>query len=152
MIAPRRILVPTDFSEPSHAAALYAAGLAKAFGAELHVLHAMHHPEAHTWAVERAHMPQLFEQAEADTRQEMGAVTGKIDPSIEPKVAVELGKPEELILEYTKVHDIDLIVMGTHGKGTVEKLLVGSVTTKVMNQASCPVLSIREWLWKTHAA
>ena len=54
------------------------------------------------------------------------------------------GTPARTIVEHAKANDIDLIVMGTHGRGGVEQLLMGSVAERVVRLASCPVLTVRD--------
>jgi nucleotide-binding universal stress UspA family protein len=56
------------------------------------------------------------------------------------ETAVGMGRPADEIIEYADNHGIDLIVMGTHGRGGVEKMWLGSVTEKVLRKARCPVL------------
>ena len=58
--------------------------------------------------------------------------------------SVGTGQPADAIVEYADTHDIDLIVMGTHGRGGVEKMWLGSVTEKVLRKAHCPVLALRD--------
>lgn len=58
--------------------------------------------------------------------------------------AVEIGTPSVGIVRYARTHDIDLIVMGTHGRGAVQQLLLGSVAEQVVRQAPCPVLTVRD--------
>jgi nucleotide-binding universal stress UspA family protein len=69
----------------------------------------------------------------ADDRQKVGT-----------RVAVETGSPVTKILEYAEKHAIDLIVMGTHGRGAMERIWVGSVTEGVLQRAACPVVSVQQ--------
>ena len=57
---------------------------------------------------------------------------------------VGFGAPANQIVEYAEKNDIDLIVMGTHGRSGLEKMWLGSVTEKVLRQAHCPVLVVRQ--------
>jgi len=64
-------------------------------------------------------------------------------PPLQVVRAVEIGTPLVGIVRYARTHDIDLIVMGTHGRGAVQQLLLGSVAEHVVRQAPCPVLTVR---------
>ncbi len=52
--------------------------------------------------------------------------------------------PADQIVDYAEKNDVDLIVMGTHGRGGLEKMWLGSVTEKVLRKAHCPVLVVRQ--------
>jgi len=153
MIALHRILVPTDFSETSEAAVRYGVALARAFNATLYLLH-----------VEHRHDLEIEVEGELvveKSLRDMGAVTfpqnaarellGKILTEQEQKdVQAEyvlrasgLGGPSVEIVRYAQERDIDLIVMGTHGRGSVAHMLMGSVAEKVVRKAPCPVLTVR---------
>ena len=59
------------------------------------------------------------------------------------QTAVEVGTPFVGIVRYARAHEVDLIVMGTHGRGAVQHLLLGSVAEQIVRQATCPVLTVR---------
>ena len=59
------------------------------------------------------------------------------------QTTVEVGTPFVGIVRYARAHEVDLIVMGTHGRGAVQHLLLGSVAEQIVRQASCPVLTVR---------
>jgi nucleotide-binding universal stress UspA family protein len=138
MNATKKILVPIDFSEPSDAALLYARNLAKAFGAQLHVLHVMENQFLRatfnsTAAVELGMANRVAERLSPEDRTMLRAVS-----------AVRMSDdPYDEILRYAENEDIDLIVMGTHGRSGVARLLMGSVAEKVVRTARCPVLTVR---------
>lgn len=153
MIALKRILVPTDFSETSEAAAKYGVALARAFNAKLHLLHveARHDLEI---IVERELVVEkyLSETPAAKFKQNAAReLLGKIlTEQEEHELRAEyvlrasgLGGPYVEIVRYAKERDIDLIVMGTHGRGFVAHMLTGSVAEKVVRNAPCPVLTVR---------
>jgi nucleotide-binding universal stress UspA family protein len=142
---PRHILVPTDFSDASEAAKRQAVVLADALGATLHVLHVIPDPLAMGWGVEAAYLPRMLEHAERDVHEKFASfLTRDGAAKLEARVAVEVGSPAAAILAYAATHGVDMIVMGTHGRGAVEKLWVGSVTERVLRSAKCPVLSVRQ--------
>ena len=145
MTKPRQILVPTDFSNESNAAKVYATMLAESFGATLHVLHVIPDPLAMGWGVDTAYLPQLLERTERNVREQIDKVlTAEERTKFGGRIAVETGSPVAKIVEYAGKNGIDLIVMGTHGRGAVERMWVGSVTQGVLQRAACPVVSVQQ--------
>lgn len=146
MIALKNVLVATDFSEPSDVALGYGRHFARTFGARLHVLHVVENVMARFAAdaypvllpdlqreVEEAGEKQLIAALENEDFQQLEAV-----PAVVTSTA-----PAAAIVEYAKEHDVDLIILGTHGRGAVAKLLMGSVAERVVRTAGCPVLTVR---------
>lgn len=142
-----RILYPTDFSDHAEKALPHALFLAEEFGAELHMFHAvvLHaadpanpelafpdlesaYEEIHRWAVDR-----MEEAAPEERRPEVKVVKAQ-DRGI---------APAPTIVEYAVGHDIDLVVMGTHGRRGVRRMLLGSVAEEVLRTVPCPVLTVR---------
>src|SRR5215471_11197639 len=144
MINLKRILVPSDFSECSDAAFRYGLELARKFGATLHLLHAVQDPATQPWAAEGIAFPlqETVNQWQKDARV-------RLEQSIPPEdrsgatVACTIGPPFLEILRYATENDIDLIVMGTHGRSGVSHMLLGSVAERVVRRAPCPVLTVR---------
>lgn len=131
-----RILVPTDFSRPSDAALVYARELADKIGANLHILHVVDNLFLRTVLAD----PRDYEAAAL--RQLQSRVSGD-DPGA--VLTVERSEtPADEIIRYAGIHDIGLIVMGTHGRGRMAHLLLGSVAEKVARTSPCPVLTLRE--------
>lgn len=141
-----RILVPTDFSETSAAAVKYAVSLADAFGAQIHLLHVMEQPVQWQMAAEIAMVTApvddaaLRERAEAELAE---LLTRDERERYRLVCATEVGAPFAAIVKYARRENIDLIVMGTHGRGAVAHLLIGSVAENVVRKAPCPVLTVR---------
>ena len=143
----RNILVPTDFSEPAMEAWRYTQALARESNARTHLLHVVGQPYLYdAWGTERAalQMGELLAEAERAAEQGLGklvprsgALTGRV------VTASATGPVVDRILEYVSKNRIDLIVMGTHGRGGVGHLLLGSVAERVVRTAPCPVLTIR---------
>lgn len=145
MANPRNILVPTDFSDAANAAKAYALLFAEAFGATIHLLHVIPDPLAMGWGVDSAYLPQLLERTERNVREQLnGTLAPEERARFQVQFAVETGSPVDRILDYAEAHAIDLIVMGTQGKGRVERMWVGSVTQGVLRQAACPVVSVQQ--------
>jgi nucleotide-binding universal stress UspA family protein len=145
-IALKHILVPTDFSEPSKVALRYATALADRFGACIHLLHAIQSPFEQPWAAEIYAVSMAdFEQAarrESDTQMAL-----MLNETERLKycacLVTEAGPPFLTIVNYAAREAIDLIVMGTHGRGAIAHLLIGSVAENVVRKAPCPVLTVR---------
>jgi nucleotide-binding universal stress UspA family protein len=145
MKKPRQILVPTDFSDPSRAAEAYAHVLGESLEARLHFLHVIPDPLDMGWGVDAAHLPQMLERAEEQVRTQLEhALTADEQRRFDARFAIETGSPAARIVAYAEREGIDLIVMGTHGRGTLEKMWVGSVTEQVIQRSRQPVLVVRE--------
>src|SRR5262245_55602772 len=114
MIRVTRILVPTDFSETSAAALKYGIELARAFNAHLHVLHVPEHPGQ---AAETEYPIGLFETMQNEAHDRLGSLFSDADArELRPQYAMRLGKADQEIVRYAKDQNVDLIVMGTHGR------------------------------------
>jgi universal stress protein A len=142
-----RILVPTDFSEPSEAALDYARMVADTFGASLHVLHVFDAPFAAGAvspelfiAESPAAQAQLFEEASSRLQHR---VTPADRTRYRATTEIVTGTSAESIVTYARDRGMDLIVMGTHGRSGLSHLLMGSVSEKVVRTAPCPVMTVR---------
>lgn len=147
MLDIRTVLVPTDFSEASDAALRYGKGLAEAFGASLHVVHVVEDLLAHAWAAENyvASVPGLREEIEHESANRLSSVlTDDERRRYRALVSLLSGNPFLEIIRYAKTHEVSLIVMGTHGRGPIAHMLLGSVAEKVVRKSPCPVLTVRE--------
>jgi len=146
MIVLDRILVPTDFSEASGCALRYGRALSAAFGSALHVLHVVENLVAHAWTAEVyvTALPGLLDEVARDAEKRLAALVTDDDRTrFGARATVLTGSPSAEIVRYAQANTIDLIVMGTHGRGVVEHMLIGSVAEKVVRKASCPVLTVR---------
>jgi nucleotide-binding universal stress UspA family protein len=145
MSIPNRILVPTDFSEACDAAKVYATALAGFFGARLHVLHVIPDPFTPGWGVDNAHLPLHLERRQREVRRRLETLLPAKDrDQIDAELAVEAGSPSAVIADYVNKHDIDLIVMGTHGRSALVRMWAGSVTKDVLHLVRCPVVIVHE--------
>ena len=146
MLRISNILFPTDFSKCADQALIHALHLAKMSGAVLHKLHAIvlhdenpHNPAHHVGNVTLVHQ-NLKDLANAKM---VSAMVPYKDAGIRIKMVQERGiAPAEVTLEYARDHDIDLIVMGTHGRRGLGHLFLGSVAEEVVRLADCPVLTV----------
>src|SRR5262249_10221507 len=139
MIDLRRILVPTDFSRSSENALAYAAAFAEKFGAEVVLLHvvqdlALFVPAAVMAAPPRAPPGRQFLAAARQALEH--AAAGVRGVTVRPEVAE--GVPYEEIVRQAREGDVDLIVMGTHGRTGLAHVFLGSVAEKVVRRAPCP--------------
>lgn len=134
-----KILFPTDFSETANLAMARAVGLAEDFNAELFVLHVVDdlqistHVQKEREVILRDLRDHALEQMKKDLPAELLEHFATIG-------AVKRGEPGKEITTYAQVHGCDLIVMGSHGRTGVGRVLLGSVTDKVVRTAGCPVL------------
>jgi universal stress protein A len=141
-----RILVPTDFSAPSHAALALAKRMATTSGASLHLIHVLEDPLA-AYAAEVYVSPPAgireswLEGAKALLEEQL---TPDERASLRSTELVVFGTPAREIVNQASANDIDLIVMGTHGRGGVHHLLMGSIAERVVRAARCPVLTVRD--------
>ncbi|MFU8870204.1 universal stress protein, partial [Natronococcus sp.] len=136
-----RILFPTDVGDPPERALETALDLAERYDAELHVLTVVDTTRVST-DVETG--PAL-EQAERTGSTVVEGLVERLRERGHERVvgAVVHGRPHSGILSYTENHDVDLIVMGTHGRTGLDRYLVGSVTEKVVRLSDVPVLTVR---------
>jgi len=144
---PTRILVPVDLSEGSQTVVDYAVQLARTFNASVEVMHAWEPPQyvapdllvaAPGWN------PQSLERTALEAaRRELDLLTQKAEQPPKPfTTRLEVGEPASTVLQVAEREGFDLIVMGTHGRRGLPRLLLGSVAQKVVARAHCPVLTL----------
>ena len=146
MIEIRTILVPTDFSECAAAAVRYAKQLAEKFGSRIHLLHVI--PDS-AIILPEAVVPAMTQMPDvAELQKSSGVGLQKVvdefglrdfNPSFESR----FGSPADEIIESAKEAKVDLIVIGTHGRGAIAHFLLGSVAERVVRFSLCPVLTVR---------
>lgn len=146
MILFNRILLPTDFSNNAASARDYACELADKFGAQLHVLSVVQDvalvlPETGMFlTVLLPSVPEIVETAET-------ALKSVLDPEWASRHDVVrqvlVGTPDLKIVQYSIEEQMDLIVMGTHGRTGLQHVMLGSVAERVLRKSKCPVLTIR---------
>ena len=158
----QKILVPVDFSSYATEAFLYAATLADRFASSVLVLHVIA-KDIETQAVhqhmgrgnpllgltsETLDLPtEVHETVTVDLREQAQTALQQFLPSplggLKVERRVEVGHPFEQILETAKREQVDLIVMGTHGRTGLAHIVLGSVAERVVRMASCPVLTVK---------
>ncbi|MGB2986633.1 MAG: universal stress protein [Phycisphaerae bacterium] len=143
----KKILFPTDFSDLALAALRHATELAEAFDAEFYCLHVVDDAYQHWSAMGPESIPvgpppdDLIELGR--TRMEQFRDEHLADLKRPPIVHVAMGRPFAEIIGYARENEINLIVMGTHGRGAIAHMLLGSTTEKVVRKAPCAVLTVR---------
>jgi nucleotide-binding universal stress UspA family protein/sporulation protein YlmC with PRC-barrel domain len=139
MNAVKRILVPTDFSATSDVALNYGTELARVLNARLYLLHVT----GDTGVNFEADFP--IAGFNNTPWQRLETLAGEPEAQrIETEYALRVGTPDNQIVRYAETRDIDLIVMGTHGRSGVTHMVMGSVAEKIVRSAPCPVLTVRE--------
>ncbi len=139
----RTILHPTDFSATSRHAFELACSLARDHGARLIVLHVLERPVILQSGVMTPPPPsEGLEQQREEARQQLQRVRPD-DESIRVERRLEEGDAATAVLQVARETSCDLIVMGTHGRTGLARLLMGSVAEKVLRGATCPVLTVK---------
>ena len=147
MIRLQRVLVPIDFSEFGKHALRYGCEFARRFGAELHVMHVVEDiypmvPEAgmllpaqgdYLLELQNSARKALEKLPEAEWAHGIADIVRHVGT----------GTPFLEVIRYAKEHDIDLIVIGTHGRSGLVHMLMGSVAEKIVRKSPCPVLTVR---------
>lgn len=141
----KQILVATDFSETSAAAVHQAAELAELLHAQLTVLHVVEEPFGYVGEM-HAYLPEV----DAFRKTLNDAARTQLDKVLTTDEAarwharrlLRIGTPYVEIVRLAKDQGMDLIVVGTHGRGALSHLILGSVAEKVVRNSSCPVLTV----------
>lgn len=141
------ILVATDFSEASESALAYAKSLASAFNATIHVVHVLEDLAAHAWTTEVyvAALPGVHEEMEKQARERLDACLSPQErDQFRAQLTLRTGSAFVEIVRHAREIKADLLVMGTHGRGAIAHMLLGSVAERVVRKAPCPVLTVRQ--------
>jgi universal stress protein A len=143
----KSILLPTDFSENANFAIEYATSLARRFGASiicLNVIEPVLPSVGYTGLTEPLPMPDLSEQLENSAIQELPKVVGcKAFSSLVVEEVIAHGDASTEIVRVAKDRAVDLIVIASHGRTGLGRILFGSTAESVVRHASCPVLVVK---------
>ena len=148
MITIKHILVATDFGPESTNALRYGRALAGRYGAQLHVLHVtqnLYLTAATTYGyagvpfeaqeeIERTARARTEALLTEEDRRDLGAIATTVTDN----------SPAIAIVDYARENGIDLLVLGTHGRGALSHLVMGSVAERVVRMAPCPVLTVHD--------
>lgn len=139
-----RVLIATDGSEAVRPAVETAIELAETHEAALHVLYIVDQPTTVSGTGEGVPgLDNLLDALEKEGQEATGEIAARADDrGIEATTAVRRGNPHDDILAYAEEHDIDVIVMGTHGRTGIKRALLGSVTEDVVRHSQIPVLTV----------
>ena len=142
----RQILVATDLTRVSRDALDRADTLAREERAHLHILHVVRDPAKEPWIVESYGIDWERLRAEACGKghRALAAATRRLGRDARSTTLVaRVGEAADEILEYARRHAVDLILIGTRGRGRLAATLLGSVADKVVRGARCPVMIVR---------
>lgn len=145
MIKIKRVLVPTDFSDSARHALGYGVSFAREFGAELLLVHVVENLTlGYASDLFPVPMAEVFEEISGYAKAELGKLAAEArGKGVSVREIVAQGKPSAEIVRIAGEEQTDIIVLGTHGKGMLDKALFGSTTERVIRKAPCPVLSCR---------
>lgn len=135
----RKILFPTDFSTASNSALEYAASLARERNALLMIVHVQEPPTIYGEGAFYYGVP----EPDAELLRNMLLAVKPHDPAVACHHRFAQGMPAEGILGVAKQENVDLIVMSSHGRSGLSRLLMGSVAEEVLRGAECPVLIVK---------
>jgi universal stress protein A len=136
----RKILFPTDFSDDGKHALELATSLARDGGGSLVIIHVEEPPMAYGGG-------ELYLGIQEPDREELRKTLAAVvptDPAVPCVHKLLVGDPAEAILQVAESDQVDMIVMGTHGRRGLTRLLMGSVAEAVVRRATCPVLTVKQ--------
>jgi nucleotide-binding universal stress UspA family protein len=140
----RRLLCAVDFSDSSLAGLTFAFSLAQESNARLTLLHVFEWPSDEASARRILETSEFHQRWEMETRQRLAAlIADDVRNWCEPRARLAFGKAYQQILSVAEAEEVDLIVMGVHGRSALDLMLFGSTTNGVIRQATCPVLTLR---------
>lgn len=136
----KRIVFPTDFSHTGDAALRFATTLAKESGAKIIVVHVQEAPLAYGGG-------EMYYGIAEPNEEELLQMLGQVRPT-DPSVPVEhrlvVGDPAGAVVSVAEQEEADLIVLGSHGRTGLSRLLMGSVAEAIVRKAHCPVLVYKQ--------
>jgi nucleotide-binding universal stress UspA family protein len=142
-ISLRNVLFATDFSDTSEAALPYAVAICRRFRSTLHTAHVI--SEANlllmTGGVDYVSMGTIYEDAHTEAKEKIEEVAARLE-GIPHRAYVRHGQVWKNLADIINENEIDLIVVGTHGRTGLGKLLLGSVAEDILRHAPCPVLTV----------
>jgi nucleotide-binding universal stress UspA family protein len=140
----RRILFCTDFSENADFAFEVAVDVAlRRPEATLYLLHVIPEPDAQFWKTYIYEVENVDAKARHDIDEKIASsYLPKVPPGVNLQVEIRIGRDYQAILDFAREKHVDLIIMGRHGRSSLEKVLFGNVTEKVARKSECAVLII----------
>ncbi|MFN3344534.1 MAG: universal stress protein [Chloroherpetonaceae bacterium] len=142
MIRIQKILCPVDFSAPSRNALRYAHEFAKAMNAKITVMHVIQ-PQPIAADVNVPYVP-LEVDLEKSAKEDLERIVNdEAQAGVVVEHVIAFGLPSECIITQAQKEDVDLIILGTHGRSGLSRLLMGSTAENVIRHAACPVLVVK---------
>jgi nucleotide-binding universal stress UspA family protein len=140
----KRILVPTDFSESARHALLYGTSFAREYEGELILLHVVENlTVGYASDLFPVPMAEVFDEISGYAKAELAKLGAEVkEKGVTVRELVVQGKPSAEIVRVAREETADMIVLGTHGKGMLDKALFGSTAERVIRRAPCPVLTV----------
>jgi nucleotide-binding universal stress UspA family protein len=141
----KKILFPTDFSEGSAQALQYAVDMTRRYGAKLYLLHVIYEiSEGIGWYIPHMSMDELYKDIEKGAKKELEKFGVEELSSLKDiEYRTVMGTPHKEIIKFANDNKIDLIIIGTHGRKGIDKIIFGSTAEHVVRYAPCPVLTVR---------
>ena len=139
----RNVLFATDFSSTSEAALPYAAAICRRFGSTLHTVHVLSDTGLlmMTGGIDYVSLGTLYEDAHTEAKEKLDQISERIH-GIPHRNHVRHGQVWKSLADVIQANEVDLIVVGTHGRTGLGKLLLGSVAETILRHAPCPVLTV----------
>ncbi|MFB6249303.1 MAG: universal stress protein [Salinibacter sp.] len=146
------LLLPTDFSTCADHALIHAVEVADRFDARLHILHVVNELDPDWYGItdaqKRAGELRKQIREEAQDRLHDLVPDAEVDTTVSLQLSFDVA---DSIHEYVEERAIDLVVMGTHGRRGIDRLMLGNVADKIVRHATCPVMTVREEAPRTGA-
>jgi len=141
----KSILFPTDFSEGSSQALKYAVDMAKKYGAKLYIVHVIYDiAKASGWYVPHVSVDQMYKDIEISAKKELERFgVDELSGIKDIERTVITGVPHEEIVNFANKNKVDIVIIATHGRKGIDRLLFGSTAAQVVRFAPCPVLTVR---------
>lgn len=141
----KKIMFATDFSEGSSHALPYAVDMAKRYNARLYLVHVVYDvAKTAGWYVPHVSMDEMYKDIESGARAELDkCFIEEMRGYKDIEKVVLKGIPYEELTRFAGEQAIDLVVLGTHGRKGLDRMLFGSTAEQVVRFAPCPVLSVR---------
>ena len=137
----RNILLGTDFSEVSRKAVPYAEAIASLYGSKIHLAHVV--PPAARMPIPMEPLPMELDYSRQNAERDMKAfLRGNLLAEVSHEVLIEQGPIWDTLSALIQRDEIDLLILGTHGRGGLKKVILGSVAEELFRLASCPVLTV----------
>jgi len=140
-----KILIPTDFSQPARHAFTYAVDLNRLFGARLYLVHVLQDfTEFSEYNLSPTILPQLYLEFEQNATNKLEEMVRHIVPGhMHCDTYILHGVPFYEIIQFSRTEQVDLIVVGSHGRTGLKHVLFGHTAEKIVKKSRCPVLSVR---------